>query len=63
MNCMVFGGFGGMDMWLSMGFPRTHRMLDLNWAMHVQVLGRHTHCINHPELSCLGASCAGCRHL
>jgi hypothetical protein len=42
-----FDEFGGIGVWLSMGAPRVHRVLDLNLAMHVHVLGEQVHCINH----------------
>ena len=29
------------------GSPSIHNMLGLRLAMHVHVLGRHVHCINH----------------
>ena len=35
MNCMVFDGFGRMGLWLSMGAPSIHNMLDLSRAKHV----------------------------
>ena len=45
MNCMVFDGFGGMGVWLSIGASSIHNLSGLNWAMHVHVLGRPVHCI------------------
>ena len=27
-----------------------HNMLGVSWAMHVHVLGRHVHCINHSRI-------------
>ena len=38
-----------MGVWLSMGEkePSIHNMLGLNLAMHVDMLGRHVHYINH----------------
>ena len=41
MNCMMFDGIGGIGVWLSMGAFMIHRMLGLNRARHVDVLGGH----------------------
>ena len=42
---MVFDGFedGGMAMY---GGPSIHN----SWAMHVHLLERHAHCINHSKI-------------
>ena len=45
-----FDGFGGIGEWLSMGGPRIHNMSSRSQAMHVYVLGRHVHCINHSKI-------------
>jgi hypothetical protein len=50
---MVFDGFKGMGVWLSMRGPSRHNMLGLSWAMHVHVL-RNVHCIDRSKfvMSC-----------
>ena len=41
----MFDGFGGMNVWLSMGTPSIHNMLGLSRVMHVHVSGKHVHYI------------------
>ena len=52
-----------MGIWLSMGGPSIHNMSGLSSAMHLHVLGRHVHCINHVGIVMLGVGCGGCLHL
>lgn len=44
MYCLMFDGYEGMGVWLSMGAPKIHRILSLSRAMHMHVLGGLVHC-------------------
>ena len=59
MNCLVFDGFGGMCVWLSMWAPSLCNMSVLSRSMHVHV---HVHCIYHSGIVILGGGYVGCWH-